>query len=137
MFLDENNYCFSCACAEGFWGHKNGEFGADCQANEAIADLPGKARDALNAYTEIFINDRKFMIKYEIISNKFVQKNHSRPKKLAEMLPKCSRTLLVKLTARIRRAKHVLEQLNKKTLPVLVLLSIKLLQILKLEFIRQ
>ena len=76
MFLDENNYCFSCACAEGFWGHKNGEFGADCQANEAIADLPGKARDALNAYTEIFINDRKFMIKYEIISNKFVQKNH-------------------------------------------------------------
>lgn len=55
---------FSCACAEGFWGHKNGNEGADCQENEAIADLPGKARDALNAYTEIFINDRKFFAKY-------------------------------------------------------------------------
>merc|ERR1719204_1903421 len=35
-------------------------------------------------------------------------KNHSRPKRPAEMLPKCSRTLLVKLTARTRRVKHVL-----------------------------
>jgi len=50
---------FTCACADGFWGHKNGAEGADCQENEAISDLPGKARDALNAYTEIFINDQK------------------------------------------------------------------------------
>merc|ERR1712227_1163482 len=63
-------------------------------------------------------------------------KNHSRPKRLAEMLPRCSRTLLVKLTARTRRVKHVSEQSNKKTLLVSVLLLIKLLPILKPEFIR-
>merc|ERR1711915_313683 len=76
------------------------------------------------------------MLSTSILKSSLMTKNHSRPRKLAEMLPKCSRMPLEKLIARTKRVKHVLEQLSKKIFHESELLLIKSLMMFSMAFIR-
>merc|ERR1712176_1502094 len=88
--------------------------------------------------TKLFLifQAKQEMLSISILKSSLMTKNHSRLKRLAEMLPKCSRMPLEKPMAKTKRVKHVLEQLSKKILHESVLKLTKSLTMFSMAFIR-